>query len=270
MAAAAEGLIRILSYNVWAGNYGLFDAPRCRAQIKQVQALNCDVICLQEVFLEDVIDAYASAFKDTHQMFVASQRSAILHSPNPLGLAVLIRRSMSPIFHSVHEYETKPSLLSLSWQVWVDHFLFPRGAMVCSFGVNKGRDRIVLVNTHLSIGGPEADDCRNRQLQECLPELMQSHSDVIVCGDFNTCNELPVISEYGFKTKGQGELTTWAVDNPLTRGWIKVDYNLQVDYIYISDELWDKIKLSGWTTVLKQEPLTSDHFGVLSMLGLPR
>lgn len=43
------------------GHYGM-DEERLRLQIEHVQALDCDIICLQEAFAADVLQAYREAF----------------------------------------------------------------------------------------------------------------------------------------------------------------------------------------------------------------
>lgn len=271
-------MLRVLTFNVWAGHYGIFDKERFSEQVCQVKEVGCDVLCLQEAFSQEVLDMYADAFAETHQLFVSPKEKQrpvrflnLISMPslyaNPLGLAVLIRRSLMPLFHDVHNYVTRPSLLSLSWTSWIDNLCFPRGAMLCS--VEYAGQRIMIVNTHLSFG-EWMDECRQHQLQEVIPHVAKEFDDVIICGDLNMNEVPPVLHDMGYTTMQNQRLSTWVQHNPFTRGWLQREEDEQIDYVLLSDSLWQKAVIATWGTCMNKRPWTSDHLGMMAVIGVEK
>jgi len=70
-------MLKLLQYNIHVSNSGFDNAAQeiNRRQVANVQAIDADIICLQEVFITEQMNAWVTGFEETYSLHA-------LHAPH--------------------------------------------------------------------------------------------------------------------------------------------------------------------------------------------
>jgi len=284
--------LKILTLNIWWGNYGM-DDDRLDKQIKHVKDLDCDIICLQEMFDIDCQRKYQNELNEKYKVFssgIIEQRWLRYISclcPNgirrvidgdTLGLVIFVKKDLNPIFRSTKKF-TRQAIPDPP----LTHFIesnFSKGFLSISITVNN--KTINITNFHLNTGNKDDDPTRkggyNYERIFQLKEMIDDSKDdmLILCGDTNSdldtqpeCDWLVTtgncIDTYNTCHK-EDEGFTWNNTNPYTKGWL-VNENQRIDCIILNNKLYDNCELLDSEIVFNKE-YVSDHFGVVTDIEL--
>lgn len=147
--------------------------------VKELKEKNSDVICLQECFLQCVVDVLMDFLKHFGYIYTAqdTQKRNFLKS----GLLILSKYPLHQI--KCHTYTSSSFIDSLSDKAFL------------SCLVKTPTHHIILINTHLQSDYPFLNykNTRNRQTQQLIKSLFVKdelatdslEQDIILCGDFN-------------------------------------------------------------------------------------
>lgn len=185
---APSAHLKVVTFNTWKcdGQYAL----RLQTMSQQMQALEADVLVLQECF------ATADGGTDTARYLARM-----------LGMHLHIAPARPKLRQFQGEWvESFSSLAVLSrWPiVFGQAFALPssttdggREAQLCSVAIDGGT--LLLANVHLThLLGPEGSLLRCAQLQTVLSRLeqMPPHDLTLVCGDFNASMEALELADF--------------------------------------------------------------------------
>ena len=170
--------ITITSYNIQMTPFHATN-NRLVQIIQELKDKNTDVICLQECFLQCVVDVLVDFLKHFGYKYTAEdlQKGNFLRS----GLLIL---SKYPLHHvKCHTFASSSFIDSLSDKAFL------------SCVVHTPTHKVVLINTHLQSDYPFLNykKTRNKQIQQLIQSLFRKEElsidsldyDIILCGDFN-------------------------------------------------------------------------------------
>lgn len=172
-----SGSLSITSYNIQMTPFHATN-QRLLHIVKELQDTHTDIICLQECFLQCVVDLLVDLLK--HCGYVYSARDSENRNFMSSGLLIL---SKYPLEHVRCTVYTSSSFIDA---------LSDKAFMSCT--VIAPTHQFRLVNTHLQSDYPflKYTKIRCRQIQQLVKQLFQNdvstdknELDIILCGDFN-------------------------------------------------------------------------------------
>jgi endonuclease/exonuclease/phosphatase family metal-dependent hydrolase len=260
--------MKIATYNIWNSDTGM--PERENQTIAEINALDSDVIVLQEVRHKAFNQRLLQGTNYEHHHFAAHQGKVVVSEPDrdDEGLAV---------------YSKHP----IQYTKYIDYALI---AVIEHMG-----NSILLVNVHLPWDSVLAQE-------ECIVNIVKEISTIsskyrFILGDFN-CSETSSVQQYikGYRSLNQTEVRPYWTDlalvaeeflgieremtldlkrNPRWKGKSITDHSARVDCIFIHDcypnpyPALKALKYFGKEINEKTGFSASDHYGVFADLQMP-
>jgi endonuclease/exonuclease/phosphatase family metal-dependent hydrolase len=262
-------LIKVLSWNLHGLAWPLSRDPGGRMDrvSAKMRELSPDVALLQEVWLGSQVERLARALRPDWIPICVRRWSG---GPSG-GLLAFVRASAgwracaSPEFHAF-------AASARVWKVWEGDGLGGKG--VLAIELERGEDRICVIDTHLQSQYPGRDyvEVREAQLKELREVVSNFHPSqpAIVAGDFNTDSRESLYSivaalgaDLTAETRAQSNQGTTAASDREHPEWI--------DYVVASNS-------QAWTVSANLELIAneradvpySDHSGLFCTIKLAR
>ena len=238
-------MMKIVTLNTW-GMSGPYET-RWDYLLEELQRIQPDVICFQEVFEPTLVRKIEECFQFSG---VASHEA---------GLVILTRFSISS--HQDLKYQTKSPLEE-----------YERHALSASLTTQSGP--LLVVNTHLA-WKPEDEKTRLNQVKELIAAVEKKESHALLAGDFNDTPEskpVKTIKAAGFidlfeSLHPDERGLTWDNKNPFMKEHAIKLPDRRIDFLFAHK------KLLANTSPLKCEVVfnlpdkngiyPSDHYGVV-------
>ncbi|KAF0106292.1 MAG: hypothetical protein FD163_2356 [Hyphomonadaceae bacterium] len=229
--------MKILTFNIWK-NEGDFP-ERLNIIRLELQAMDADIICLQEVYRDSLLDALEVIVpKELQTKFYAPARAKIRAGKMSYsGLAILSK--YSTIYHDMFDLPTSDNDGG-------------RVALMADIATPYGILRIL--NLHLShLSGAEGDALRKAQMNFGLERALKNWSDeALICGDFN--ERMPAPFFEGFDNQMSGQIMG-------DQSSLRNSPNALIDHIVLLN--CSRLHLSHCEVGFDKIVGMSDHFGVL-------
>jgi endonuclease/exonuclease/phosphatase family metal-dependent hydrolase len=258
--------LRLVSINIWdlpVPLPWLDRARRRRRLLEQLQAMDADLILIQEAFIPDFKRRLASALSAHHsdRYLTASRRAGWIRLDGSGGLLTLSRW---PQQESTY----------LPFRSWTgmkpDERVGRKGALWSQ--VDTPRGRLVVGNTHLYAGN-SARDARVRSIQTTLLLRQLDRmpaGPVIVAGDFNMALEL----ENGVRSTGFDLMSAAGfqeISAGVSAGLVTMTPRRNV-YARLASRFWSDrrltqvfvrgLSIAAPPRVCLNQPAVSDHYGL--------
>jgi len=283
IATFNAGLLKVTFAGLSVFEFTPFTEERLRAIPHALTLLDCDVICLQEVYDERSAKLIRKALEKSHPFWYRQPTRRMVLVGN--GLMVLSRFELTGMGLRVFRAQM------------IDERLFaPRAMMYARIQVPHF-GTIGIYNVHLTAGGafhhPEAvksDEIRTRQVEELIEHAGANGLDVqIMAGDFNCGSNISTepysrIPQAGYSdapsiAKGReiDEWITWDPANPLNRECPhKTSPPQRIDHVFIKTKALEHLTILDAGLILSQpqvaiqgkKPVSlSDHVGIQVRFG---
>jgi len=282
--------LRILTLNIWWGNYGM-NNERLQKQIRYVKNLNCDIICLQEVFDIDCQRQYQNELSE-YTMFSSG---IIEHrwlryvscfclngirrviDGDTLGLVIFVKKDLKPKYRLTKKFRHQAIPDRILTKLVEKNF--SKGFLSVSIQIDN--KTINITNFHLNTGDYDEEPHRrggynyNRIYQ--LKEMIDNSGDMLIfCGDTNSDIDTQPECKWMLGAGGcvdtysschkEDEGFTWSDDNPYTQGWL-ISENQRIDAILLNNNMADNCEILN-STVVFDDDVVSDHYGVLTVINV--
>ena len=287
-AAGSVLELRLLSFNVWALPVALPGMNR-RARLplipSRIEELNPTVVALQEAFHVDFRSFMArylgGRYYAWRQAFCKERLAVVLRRDCRGGLLTLSRHGVASERYYAHPMQEGMKL---------DERFSSKGFLVTELTTPLGP--VYVINVHLYAGRRDADEAMRvvqvQQLQAVIEERGFYTRPILLMGDLNAVHPGVAMADeryaasdaYRFLTEslgfvdtvsdlGEGDYTYDPVANPYAALWYNgVEGRQKLDYVFYRLPVGYSMRVVRRRVVLDDQPLLSDHYGLLVDLEL--